>query len=55
MEQLLKEILEGGKAYKLNQARPYSDRVSKGKGTKMYLTKRIDILREQLLELKKEL
>lgn len=55
MEQLLKEILEGKKAYRLNQARPYLDQVSRGKGTKMYLTKRIDLLREQLLELKKEL
>lgn len=55
MEQLLKEILEGKKAYRLNQARPYSDQVSRGKGTKMYLTRRIDLLREQLLELKKSL
>lgn len=55
MEQLLKEILEGKKAYRFNQARPYSAQVSRGKGTKMYLTKRIDLLREQLLELKKEL
>ena len=55
MEQLLKEIIEGKKAYRLNQARPYADQVARGKGTKLYLTKRIDLLREQLLNIKKEL
>ncbi len=55
MEELLKEIIEGKKAYRLNQARPYTDQVSRGKGTKLYLTKRIDLLREQLLNIKKEL
>lgn len=55
MEELLREIIEGRKAYKLNQARPYSDQVSRGKGTKLYVTKRIDLLREQLLNIKKEI
>lgn len=50
MEQLLREIIEGQKAYRLNK-----DQVSRGKGTKLYLTKRIDLLREQLLNIKKEL
>lgn len=55
MEKLLKEIIEGKKAYRFNQARPYADQVTRGKGTKLYLTKRIDLLREKLLEIKKEL
>ena len=55
MEQLLREIIEGQKAFRLNNARPYKDQVSRGKGTKLYLTKRIDLLREQLLNIKKEL
>lgn len=55
MEQLLKEILQGEKAYRLNQDKPYSEQVSRGKGTKLYVTRRIDLLREKLLELKKEL
>ena len=55
MEQLLREIIEGQKAYRLNKTRPYTDQVSRGKGTKSYLTKRIDLLREQLLNIKKGL
>lgn len=55
MEQLLREIIEGQKAYKINKARTYTDQVSRGKGTKLYLTKRIDLLREQLLDIKKGL
>lgn len=55
MEELLKEIIDGKKAYRVNQARPYQDKVNRGKGTKLYLTKRIDLLREMLLDIKKEL
>ena len=55
MEELLKEIIEGKKAYRLNQAKPYTEQIARGKGTKLYLTKRIDLLREKLLEMKKEL
>lgn len=55
MEELLKEIIEGKKAYRLNKARPYSDQISRGIGTKSYLTKRIDLLREQLMDIKKSL
>lgn len=55
MEKLLKEIIEGMKAYDSEQKKRYSERVSRGKGTKQYVIKRIDLLREQLLELKKEL
>lgn len=55
MEKLLREIIEGQEAYRLNKVRPYIDQVSRGKGTKSYLTKRIDLLREQLLNIKKGL
>ena len=55
MEQLLREIIEGQKAYKINKAKPCTFQVSRGKGTKLYLTKRIDLLREQLLNIKKGL
>ncbi len=55
MEQLLRKIIEGQKVYRLNKTRPYIDQISRGKGTKSYLTKRIDLLREQLLNIKKEL
>ena len=48
MEQLLKEILEGTKEYKGIYVS------NRGKGTKAYIVKRIDLLREQLLELKKK-
>lgn len=55
MEELLKEIIEGKREYEKNQKRPYADQVARGKGTKLYLTKRIDLLREKLLDIKKEL
>ena len=55
MEELLKEILEGKREYDKNQKRPYAEQVSRGKGTKLYLIKRIDLLREKLLEMKKEI
>lgn len=55
METLLKEIIRGIKEYELNQKRPYNEQASRGIGTKLYITKRIDLLREQLLEIKKEL
>ena len=55
MEELLKEIIEGKKEYNKNKNRPYDQQISRGKGTKLYLTKRIDLLREKLLEIKKEL
>lgn len=55
MENLLKEIIEGKKEYEQNKKRPYAQQVSRGKGTKLYITKRIDLLREKLLEIKKDL
>jgi hypothetical protein len=55
MEELLKEIIEGKKEYEINQKRPYSEQIARGKGTKLYLTKRIDLLRERLLDIKKNL
>ena len=55
MEKLLKEIIEGKKAYDIEQKKRYSEQAYRGKGTKQYIIKRIDLLREQLLELKKEL
>lgn len=55
MERILKEIIQGKKEYELNQKRPYAEQTSRGIGTKLYITKRIDLLREQLLEIKKEL
>lgn len=52
MEKLLKEIQEGIKEYA-----KYNNNYSfiKGKGSKAYITKRIDILREELLQIKKDL
>lgn len=55
MEKLLKEIIEGKKAYDVEKKKKYCDQAYRGKGTKQYVIKRIDLLREQLLELKKEL
>lgn len=55
MEKLLKEIIEGKKAYDVEKNKKYCDRAARGIGTKQYVTKRIDLLREQLLEIKKEL
>lgn len=55
MEEILKEIIEGKKEYDKNQKRPYTEQIARGKGTKLYLTKRIDLLREKLLDIKKEL
>lgn len=52
MEELLKEIIEGKEAYdKSNKNRYYT----KGKGSKAYIVRRIDLLRDQLLELKQSL
>lgn len=52
MEELLKQIKQGVKAYEQsNHNRDYN----KGLGSKLYITKRIDLLREQLLTLKKSL
>lgn len=55
MEDILKEIIEGIKEYKINEKRPYNMQVSRGKGTKSYVIKRIDFLREKLLDMKKEI
>lgn len=54
MEELLKEIIDGKKIYDIEKRKVYSARVSRGKGTKQYVIKRINLLREQLLEMKKE-
>ena len=59
MEKLLKEIIDGKKAYedflKERKKSQYWISNKQGKGSKQYIIKRIDLLREQLLELKKEL
>lgn len=59
MEKLLKEIIDGKKAYedfkKEKKTIDYYIPDKRGKGSKQYVIKRIDLLREQLLELKKEL
>ena len=58
MEKLLKEIIEGKKAYedfkKKKRTIGYYIPDIRGKGSKQYVIKRLDLLREQLLELKKE-
>lgn len=54
MKKLLEEIIEGKKSYDIEKRKNYSSRASRGIGTKQYIIKRIDLLREQLLELKKE-
>ena len=52
MEELLKEIIEGKKAY---DAYKNSVFTLKGKGSKAYLIRRIDLLRDRLLALKQSL
>lgn len=52
---IMQQIDAGYKEYKENEKRDYSKQVSRGIGTKRYLTKRIDLVREELLELKKSL
>jgi len=54
MEKLLQEIIDGTNTYKENHSEVYHE-VSRGIGTKAYVIKRIDLLREQLLELKKDI
>lgn len=55
MEKLLKEIIEGMESWETEQNKRFCEQACRGKGTKQYVIKRIDLLREQLLELKKEL
>ena len=56
MEQLLKEILKGKKELdKTKDGEWYMCSNQRGIGSKSYVMKRIDLLREQLLELKKEI
>lgn len=52
MEELIKEILQGAKEYEKNK---HNIVTPQGIGSKSYVTKRIDLLREKLLELKKSL
>lgn len=52
MQELLQEILEGTEQYKLSNC---NRNLSRGIGSKSYIIKRIDLLREKLLELKKDL
>lgn len=40
MEKLLKEIIEGKKAYDIEQKKRYSEQAYRGKGTKQYIIKR---------------
>lgn len=57
MKELINEIENGIKEYDRRKNIPYKDKkysdYSRGKGTKLYITKRIDLLREKLLEIKK--
>ena len=52
MQELLQEILDGTEQYKLSNC---NRSWSRGIGSKSYIIKRIDLLREKLLELKKDL
>ena len=54
MEELLKEIIEGKKVYDKENNHGYT-LGNRGIGSKSYMIKRIDLLREKLLEIKKEL
>ena len=55
MEEDIKEIIKGYKIYKKEQKKNWLDRASRGIGTKSYVIKRIDILRDKLLQIKKEI
>ena len=55
MEEDIKEIIKGFEAYKKEQKKDWIDRTGRGIGTKSYVIKRIDLLREKLLEIKKEI
>ena len=52
MEKLLKEIINGIKKYEKRENRW---ECIKGVGSKSYIIKRIDLLREELLDIKKSL
>ena len=52
MKELLQEILDGTEQYKASNC---NRSWSRGIGSKSYIIKRIDLLREKLLELKREL
>lgn len=52
MEELLQEILDGTEQYKASNC---NIDLNRGIGSKSYIIKRIDLLREKLLELKKDL
>ena len=54
LDNLMKEIIKGYEAYKKEQKKNWSEQASRGIGTKSYVVKRIDLLREKLLEIKKE-
>ena len=55
MEEDMKEIIKGYEQFKKEQKKNYFDRASRGIGTKSYVIKRIDLLREKLLQMKKEI
>lgn len=55
MEEDLKEIIKGYEAYKKEQKKDWIERASRGIGTKSFVIKRIDLLREKLLQIKKEI
>jgi hypothetical protein len=59
MKDLLNDIEKGieerNKLQKLQKESKYYIADVQGKGSKAYITKRIDLLREKLLEVKKEL
>lgn len=52
MQELLQEILDGTEQYKASNC---NSSWSRGIGSKSYIVKRIDLLREKLLELKRDL
>ena len=56
MKELLNDIEKGiEERNKLQKGKEWYITEVKGKGSKAYITKRIDLLREKLLEVKKEL
>lgn len=53
--ELSKEITKGYEEWKIGSKKNWSEQPTRGIGTKSYVCKRIDLLREKLLEIKKEI
>ena len=54
INELAKEIDIGYETYLKERKKNWSEQAARGIGTKSYVVKRIDLLREKLLEMKKE-